>query len=43
MRTILFVMLMSTVAMSCKKKETTGGADKAAEGAALLRPPICLR
>ena len=35
MRTILFVMLMSMVAMSCKKKETTtGGADKATEGAA---------
>ena len=35
MRTILFVMLMSVVAMGCKKKETTtGGADKATEGAA---------
>jgi hypothetical protein len=34
MRTILFVMLMSTVAMGCKNKETTGGSDnKATEGA----------
>jgi hypothetical protein len=33
MRTILFVMLMSTVAMGCKKKETAGGSDnKATEG-----------
>jgi hypothetical protein len=33
MRTILFVMLMSTVAMGCKSKETTGGSDKPTEGA----------
>jgi hypothetical protein len=32
MRTILFVMLMSIVAMGCKKKETTGGSDKTSEG-----------
>ncbi len=34
MRTILFVMLVSTVAVGCKKKETTGGSDKTTEGAA---------
>ena len=33
MRTILFLMLMSTVTMSCKKTETTtGGSDKPTEG-----------
>lgn len=32
MRTILFVMLMSTVAMSCKKKDPTTGSDKPTEG-----------
>lgn len=41
MRTILFVMLMSAVAMGCKKKETTGGSDnKATEGAPSELPKL---
>ena len=32
MKTILFVTLMSTVAVGCKNKETTGGSDKTTEG-----------
>ena len=32
MKKILFVRLMSTVAVGCKDKETTGGSDKPTEG-----------
>ena len=32
MKTILFVMLTSTVVMGCKSKETTSGSDKPTEG-----------
>ncbi len=43
MRTILYVMLVSTLAVGCKKKTTEGGgatADKPAEGAAVALPAL---